>query len=55
LVGFCCAKIAVIARKGKSSLTSRPDSFLPSGNQKRFWRDPVKRAERFNAFLSRVA
>jgi hypothetical protein len=26
----------------------------PSGNQKRFWRDPVKRVERFNAFLNRV-
>jgi hypothetical protein len=27
----------------------------PSGNQKRFSRNPVKRVERFNAFLSRVA
>jgi hypothetical protein len=31
-----------------------PD-ILPSGNQKRFWDDPVKRAERFNAFFTRVA
>jgi hypothetical protein len=30
-------------------------TILPSGNQKRFWRDPVKRVERFDAFLSRVA
>ena len=26
-----------------------------SDSQKQFWRDPVKRLERFNAFLSRVA
>jgi hypothetical protein len=33
----------VIHRCQKSSMPSWPDH-LPSGNQKRFWRDPVKRA-----------
>jgi hypothetical protein len=33
----------MVTRERLTSITSWPDD-LPSGNQKRFWRDPVKRA-----------